>query len=202
LICRQRAREIVCATMPHLSSLQRKREVARLLHIQRKRAPFSQRKVPLPDEEVARILRENKDQPLSGVAEILHRVSHAKGMPITKQWVHVLYRQHGIVRTAAFARALRRQRQAALVRSRIRSMPSKQVPAALRRKPTYRLGQNIRQFRKVRGWTQTELARRIGINLRYLQKIEREAMNVSFKVLLQAKRVFQCEWDDLFRAIS
>jgi len=63
------------------------------------------------------------------------------------------------------------------------------------------LGQNIRNFRHKKGLTQAQLAKATGIHHRYLQKIELDGMNVSFKVLLEMKRFFRCKWTDLFRGI-
>jgi DNA-binding XRE family transcriptional regulator len=65
-----------------------------------------------------------------------------------------------------------------------------------------RLGANIRALRHGRRLTQAGLAKEIGIHPRYLQKIELDGMNASFKVLLELKRFFRCKWADLFQGIS
>ncbi|MDD2709555.1 MAG: helix-turn-helix transcriptional regulator [Verrucomicrobiae bacterium] len=63
------------------------------------------------------------------------------------------------------------------------------------------VGQNVRALRKAKKWTQTQLANKVGIHLRYLQKIEIDGVNVSFAVFYQMKKAFGCDWKDLFKGV-
>jgi len=47
------------------------------------------------------------------------------------------------------------------------------------------IGRKIRLYRKARGWTQTELARRIGVTYQQLQKYEQAGCRVSASMLFR-----------------
>jgi transcriptional regulator with XRE-family HTH domain len=62
-----------------------------------------------------------------------------------------------------------------------------------------RLGQRIRQLRRVRGDTQEQLAERMDINPKYLSSIERGAENPTLDLLIRLARGLQVELYDLFQ---
>jgi transcriptional regulator with XRE-family HTH domain len=104
-ILRTIAREQILARDPNLSGAPLRREIRSLLRLTKERPPFSIRKVPLPDEELRRILSENKDQTLDSVRFMLHRLTHAKGKPITREWMRQMYRRYGIERAGCGMRS-------------------------------------------------------------------------------------------------
>lgn len=62
--------------------------------------------------------------------------------------------------------------------------------------------QMIRQERVKRGWTQEYVARRIGLSLTAIQKIETEERNPSYPVLVKLEDLFQMNHRDLFGAAT
>ena len=56
----------------------------------------------------------------------------------------------------------------------------------------------IRQERVKRGWTQEYVARRIGLSLTAIQKIETGERNPSYPVLVKLEDLFQMNHRDLF----
>ena len=60
----------------------------------------------------------------------------------------------------------------------------------------------IRQERIKRGWTQEYVARRIGLSLTAIQKIETGERNPSYPVLVKLEDLFQMNHRDLFGAAT
>ncbi len=60
----------------------------------------------------------------------------------------------------------------------------------------------IRQERVKRGWTQEYVARRIGLSLTAIQKIETGERNPSYPVLVKLEDLFQMNHRDLFGAAT
>jgi transcriptional regulator with XRE-family HTH domain len=59
------------------------------------------------------------------------------------------------------------------------------------------LGQRIRERRKVRGWTQEELAARADIDRSYVGGVERGLRNLTFTVLCQICTALGCDVAEL-----
>jgi transcriptional regulator with XRE-family HTH domain len=69
------------------------------------------------------------------------------------------------------------------------------------RKPTtdilWRLGTNVKRLRLARGYTQTELAKRSGLNKGYISKVEQELLNISIANLEALITGLECSFVDL-----
>ena len=63
------------------------------------------------------------------------------------------------------------------------------------------VGKNVRSLRKARHWSQAKLGKKVGVHLRFIQKIELDGVNVSFAVLYEMKKAFGCSWKDLFKGV-
>jgi transcriptional regulator with XRE-family HTH domain len=62
-----------------------------------------------------------------------------------------------------------------------------------------RLGQRVRQLRRVRGYTQEQLSERIGINPKYMSSIERGTENPTLDLLCRLARGLQVDLYELFQ---
>ena len=56
----------------------------------------------------------------------------------------------------------------------------------------------IKEFRGERGWTQQELAEKVGVSRQSINSIERERYVPSLPLALEFARVFRCPTDDIF----
>ena len=56
----------------------------------------------------------------------------------------------------------------------------------------------IKEFRSERGWTQQELADKVGVSRQSINSIERNRYVPSLPLALTFSRVFDCPTDDLF----
>jgi putative transcriptional regulator len=56
----------------------------------------------------------------------------------------------------------------------------------------------IKEFRNERGWTQQELADKVGVSRQSINSIERNRYVPSLPLALTFARVFDCSTDDLF----
>jgi putative transcriptional regulator len=56
----------------------------------------------------------------------------------------------------------------------------------------------IKEFRGERGWTQQELAEKVGVSRQSINSIERNRYVPSLPLALTFARVFSCSTDDLF----
>jgi putative transcriptional regulator len=56
----------------------------------------------------------------------------------------------------------------------------------------------IKEFRSERGWTQQELADKVGVSRQSINSIERNRYVPSLPLALTFSRVFDCSTDDLF----
>lgn len=54
-------------------------------------------------------------------------------------------------------------------------------------------GMEVRKVRKARGWTQEEVAERVGISTRWYQQIERGAVNAAFVVCVRIAQVLEMD---------
>jgi putative transcriptional regulator len=57
----------------------------------------------------------------------------------------------------------------------------------------------VREHREVLGWTQKDLARRVGVSRQSINSIERGRYVPSLPLALKFARVFESTVDDLFR---
>lgn len=58
-------------------------------------------------------------------------------------------------------------------------------------------GERVKRLRENRGWSQRELARKLGVNHTYLGKIERRDNNQSMDILFKLKELFDVSFDYL-----
>ena len=63
----------------------------------------------------------------------------------------------------------------------------------------HRLANNLKNLRKVRGYSQKDVARRTGLNKGYVSKVEHERMNVSLANLEALAKGLGCTEEDLVR---
>lgn len=56
----------------------------------------------------------------------------------------------------------------------------------------------VRTFRTERGWTQQELAEKVGVSRQSINSIERDRYVPSLPLALEFARVFACPTDDIF----
>ncbi|MDQ6801577.1 MAG: helix-turn-helix transcriptional regulator [Acidobacteriota bacterium] len=56
----------------------------------------------------------------------------------------------------------------------------------------------VREFRAERGWTQQELAERVGVSRQSINSIECERYVPSLPLALMFARVFRCSTDEIF----
>ena len=56
----------------------------------------------------------------------------------------------------------------------------------------------IKEFRNEKGWTQQELADKVGVSRQSINSIERDRYVPSLPLALTFARVFDCSTDDLF----
>ncbi len=61
----------------------------------------------------------------------------------------------------------------------------------------YKIGQNIRKFRKARGYSQEQLAESLEISVTHMSHIETGNTKLSLPVLVKAAQVLQVQTDDL-----
>ncbi len=61
-----------------------------------------------------------------------------------------------------------------------------------------RLGANLRRERNRRGLSQEQLAEKIDLHPRALQKIEAGVVNTSATTLIRIQKALRCRWEDLF----
>ncbi|MBI3073009.1 MAG: helix-turn-helix transcriptional regulator [Deltaproteobacteria bacterium] len=61
------------------------------------------------------------------------------------------------------------------------------------------VGRRFAELRARRGLTQETLAERIGVSLKYLQRIEAGRENLTLKSLVELANTFRVKVDDLFR---
>ncbi len=73
------------------------------------------------------------------------------------------------------------------------------APRAVRRRQTIFVGSKIRQLRKERGLTQSELARRIGVQQSDLCRMENGEYKVSLETLFKILGVFGMDIGEFFR---
>jgi putative transcriptional regulator len=56
----------------------------------------------------------------------------------------------------------------------------------------------VRELRSERGWTQQELAEKVGVSRQSVNSIERDRYVPSLPLALEFARVFACPTDDIF----
>jgi len=61
-----------------------------------------------------------------------------------------------------------------------------------------KLKNKVREFRVERGWTQQELAEKVGVSRQSINSIECERYVPSLPLALMFARVFRCSTDDIF----
>ena len=61
-----------------------------------------------------------------------------------------------------------------------------------------KLKNKVREFRVERGWTQQELAEKVGVSRQSINSIECERYVPSLHLALMFARVFRCSTDDIF----
>jgi len=61
------------------------------------------------------------------------------------------------------------------------------------------LGESLLRIRQDRGWTQAELARRLGISRPTLTRLESAGQNATLRTLSTLCKALRCEPGDLFR---
>jgi putative transcriptional regulator len=61
-----------------------------------------------------------------------------------------------------------------------------------------KLKNKVREFRAERGWTQQELAEKVGVSRQSINSIECERYVPSLPLALMFARVFRCSTDDIF----
>ena len=64
------------------------------------------------------------------------------------------------------------------------------------------IGRNIRQLRTLAGWSQNQLASKIGITFQQVQKYEAGHNNINVLRLIQFQRAFSCNLADFFAGID
>jgi transcriptional regulator with XRE-family HTH domain len=72
-------------------------------------------------------------------------------------------------------------------------------PAA---KPLGRFGKNLSRLRSKKSLTQEQLAERVDLHVRYLQKLEAGVGHPSLIVLARIKRALGCRWDELLDGVE
>jgi len=65
-----------------------------------------------------------------------------------------------------------------------------------------RVGKAVRQLRRQRGWTQEQLAERVGNNFRHLGQVERGEVNVTIDILSTIAASLSVDISELFRSDS
>lgn len=65
-----------------------------------------------------------------------------------------------------------------------------------------RVGQNIKQLRGLRGWSQEELAEEIGITDKHLGQLERGKVNIGLDLLTRVAEAFDVPVTELLRTAS
>jgi transcriptional regulator with XRE-family HTH domain len=63
-----------------------------------------------------------------------------------------------------------------------------------------RVGANVRKLRKLKGWSQEELAERVGNTHRHIGQVERGEVNVTIDYLIDIAANLSVDPMDLFRA--
>jgi putative transcriptional regulator len=61
-----------------------------------------------------------------------------------------------------------------------------------------KLKNKVREFRAERGWTQQELAEKVGVSRQSINSIECDRYVPSLPLALMFARVFRCSTDDIF----
>jgi putative transcriptional regulator len=61
-----------------------------------------------------------------------------------------------------------------------------------------KLKNKVREFRVERGWTQQELAEKVGVSRQSINSIECDRYVPSLPLALMFARVFRCSTDDIF----
>ncbi len=61
-----------------------------------------------------------------------------------------------------------------------------------------KLDKRVRELRSERGWTQQELAEKVGVSRQSVNSIERDRYVPSLPLALEFARVFACPTDDIF----
>ncbi len=61
-----------------------------------------------------------------------------------------------------------------------------------------KLKNKVRELRVERGWTQQELAEKVGVSRQSINSIECERYVPSLQLALMFARVFRCSTDDIF----
>ena len=61
-----------------------------------------------------------------------------------------------------------------------------------------KLNNKVRDFRVERGWTQQDLAEKVGVSRQSINSIECERYVPSLPLALMFARVFRCSTDDIF----
>jgi len=56
----------------------------------------------------------------------------------------------------------------------------------------------VRVLRLRRGWTQAELARRVGVDRAYINRVERNRQQPGRRTMVKLAEVFSCSLDDMF----
>lgn len=64
------------------------------------------------------------------------------------------------------------------------------------------IGQNIRELRQERNWTQEQLAERCSIHRTYIGSVERGERNICLENILRIARAFDVSPKDLFEGIE
>ena len=65
-----------------------------------------------------------------------------------------------------------------------------------------RVKNRIKEFRSDRGWTQQELADKVGVSRQSINSIERDRYVPSLPLALAFARVFGCSTDEIFKLES
>ena len=61
-----------------------------------------------------------------------------------------------------------------------------------------KIGKEIKKLRLSKGYTQKELASKIGVTTRYISDIEQDRSNASYDVLIKICNLFKVSLDELF----
>lgn len=69
-------------------------------------------------------------------------------------------------------------------------------------KPLGRFGKNLSRLRSKRSLTQEQLAEKVDLHVRYLQKLEAGVGHPSLIVLSRLKRALECRWDELLDKVE
>jgi len=64
--------------------------------------------------------------------------------------------------------------------------------------PSIRLGRNVAKLRQSLKLTQEALAEKLDVSTRHVQSIEGGLRIPSLAVFVRLRKVFECEWNDLF----